>query len=136
MSSEEFPPVSPAGSIGGLITLAKLFRQVLTAETAALRAGDRARFETLTACKRQHFEALRQSLADLEPVRARASAAEREAWQDAAAACETALLENARLIEAEQVHAAALLGEWRAAMQRRMDATLTYGRDARTRLKP
>jgi hypothetical protein len=136
VSTEEFPPASPAGSFGALIALTQRFTQALIAETTALRAGDRNRFEMLTACKRQYFEALRQSLTALEPVRASAPAAEREAWRNAAAACETSLQENARLIEAEQVHAAALLGEWRAAMQQRMDATLTYGRDARARPKP
>ena len=113
----------------------QVFTKIIAAETAALREGERSRFEALTARKREYFNALQHSLGSLESRRGNAPAAERQAWQQAAEACDTALLENARLIEAEQVHAAALLGEWRAAMQRRMDATLTYGRDGRARLK-
>jgi hypothetical protein len=136
VSTEEFPQASPASNVGELIALTQRFTTIIRAETASLRSGDLSRFETLAACKREHFEALRQSLAILEPLRASVPAAEREHWREAAATCETALHENARLIEAEQVHAAALLEEWRAAMQRRMDTMLTYGRDARARLKP
>ncbi len=121
--------------MGEMIALAQRFTEVILAETAALRDGDRNRFEMLTGRKREYLDAVRQSLAALEPLRAGIPAKEREDWEKTAAVCETALQENARLIEAEQVHAAALLGEWRAAMQKRMDATLTYGRDGRARLK-
>ena len=136
MLAEDILPAAPAHNVGALIALMQRFTQIVSAETAALRDGERDSFEALTARKREYFEMLRHSLASLEGSRTSASAAEREIWQTAAATCETALLENARLIEAEQVHASTLLGEWRAAMQRRTAATLTYGRDARTRLKP
>lgn len=136
MRTEELPPAAPAGSIGGLVTLMELFTQVVTAETAALREGERSRFDALTERKREYFTVLRDSLAGLKGCHSAPTAEEREIWKTAAASCEAALLENARLIEAEQVHAATLLGEWRAAMERRAAATLTYGRDARTRLKP
>lgn len=136
MLAEDLPPAAPAGSIGDLIALVRLFTRIVSAETAALRDGERRRFDALTERKREYFEVLQHGLANLERSRASASAAEREIWQTAAADCETALLENARLIETEQAHAAILLGEWRAAMQRRAAATLTYGRDARARPKP
>jgi flagellar biosynthesis/type III secretory pathway chaperone len=129
-----FPPARPATGFAGLIALGAAFADIVRAETAALRSGERSRFEALTARKAEYFECLKQSLAALEPQRAKAAAVDRERWQEVAADCEAALQENAKLIAGEQLHAAAMMDMLRRQVQQRQSSAVGYGRDGR--LKP
>jgi len=131
---DDFPAASPATGFTGLIALGATFAEIVRAETAALRNGERSRFEALTARKSEYFECLQQSLAALEPQRAKASAADRKRWQEVAADCEAALQENAKLIAGEQLHAAAMMDMLRRQMQQRQSGSIGYGRDGK--LKP
>ena len=133
-SATDFQPASPAADFAGLITLGTTFASIVRAETVALRDGERDRFEVLTARKSEYFECLKQTLAVLEPQRAKASAADRKRWQEVAADCEAALQENAKLIAGEQLHAAAMMDMLRQQMRQRQSSAVGYGRDGR--LKP
>ena len=106
----------------------------MRAETEALRGGERAGFEALTARKGEYFDCLKQSLATLEPQRAKASTADRQRWLEVATDCEAALQENAKLIAGEQLHAAAMMDMLRQQMRQRQATSVGYGRDGR--LKP
>jgi flagellar biosynthesis/type III secretory pathway chaperone len=130
----DFPPASPAGDFAGLIALGLVFTTVVRAETEALRKGERSSFEALTARKGEYFDCLKQSLAALEPQRAKANAADRKRWQEVAAECEAALQENAKLIAGEQLHAAAMMDMLRQQARQRQTGAVGYGRDGR--LKP
>ncbi|MCW0232305.1 MAG: hypothetical protein OJJ21_01775 [Ferrovibrio sp.] len=134
MSMGDFPSASPATSIAGLIALGTTFAQLVRAETAALRQGERSSFETLTARKAEYLDCLKQSLAALEPQRASAGAVERERWLAVAADCEAALQENAKLIAGEQLHAAAMMDMLRQMQRQRQSTAAGYGKDGR--LKP
>lgn len=134
MSVGDFPSASPATSIAGLIALGTTFAQLVRAETAALRKGERGSFETLTARKSEYLEILKQSLTALEPQRSGASAVERERWLTVAADCEAALQENAKLIAGEQLHAAAMMDMLRQMLRQRQTGAAGYGKDGR--LKP
>jgi flagellar biosynthesis/type III secretory pathway chaperone len=130
----DFPPASPASDFAGLIALGEAFTAIVRAETEALRKGERGSFETLTARKGEYFDCLKQSLAALEPQRAKANAAESKRWQEVATDCEAALQENAKLIAGEQLHAAAMMDMLRQQMRQRQSTSAGYGRDGR--LKP
>jgi flagellar biosynthesis/type III secretory pathway chaperone len=130
----DFPAANPANDFAGLIALGLAFTAVIRAETEALRKGERGSFEALTARKSDYFECLKQSLAALEPQRAKANAADRKRWQEVATECEAALQENARLIAGEQLHAAAMMDMLRQQMRQRQSSSTGYGRDGR--LKP
>lgn len=134
MTAPDFPPASPAGDFAALIALGQAFASVVRAETEALRKGERGSFETLTARKGEYFDCLKQSLAALEPQRAKAKDADRKRWQEIAADCETALQENAKLIAGEQLHAAAMMDMLRQQLRQRQTSSAGYGRDGR--LKP
>jgi flagellar biosynthesis/type III secretory pathway chaperone len=131
---DEFPPAGPATGFAGLIALGNTFAEIVRAETAALRKGERSGFEALTARKLEYFECLKQSLATLEPQRAKASAADKERWLAVATECEAALQENAKLIAGEQLHAAAMMDMLRQQMRQRQASSVGYGRDGK--LKP
>ena len=133
-AAADFPPATPAADFAGLIALGLAFTKVVRAETEALRGGERGGFEALTARKGEYFECLRQSLATLEPQRAKASAADRQRWLEVATDCEAALQENAKLIAGEQLHAAAMMDMLRQQMRQRQTSSIGYGRDGR--LKP
>ncbi len=130
----DFPPASPASDFAGLIALGISFAAIVRAETEALRKGERGSFEALTARKGEYFNCLKQSLAALEPQRAKAKDADRKRWQEVAADCEAALQENAKLIAGEQLHAAAMMDMLRQQMRQRQTSAVGYGRDGR--LKP
>lgn len=130
----DFPPASPASDVAGLITLGLAFTAIIRAETEALRKGERGSFEALTVRKGEYFDCLKQSLATLEPQRAKAKDADRKRWQEVAADCEAALQENAKLIAGEQLHAAAMMDMLRQQMRQRQTSAVGYGRDGR--LKP
>lgn len=134
MSAEDFPPANQATSFAALIALGTTFAAIIRAETAALRKGERTGFEALTARKGEYLETLKQSLAALEPQRAKASAVEKERWTAVATDCEAALQENAKLIAGEQLHAAAMLDMLRQMVRQRQATSTGYGRDGR--LKP
>lgn len=134
MSAGDFPPASPATTIADLIALGARFAQIVRAETTALRKGERAGFEALTARKTEYLDMLKQSLTALEPQRAAASAVEKERWMAMAVDCEAALQENARLIAGEQLHAAAMMDMLRQMVRQRQSSAAGYGRDGR--LKP
>jgi flagellar biosynthesis/type III secretory pathway chaperone len=134
MSAGDFPPASAATSLAALIALGTTFAQIVRAETAALRKGERASFEALTASKSAYLETLKQSMTALEPQRSTASAVERERWVAVAADCEAALQENAKLIAGEQLHAAAMMDMLRQMLRQRQTGAAGYGRDGR--LKP
>lgn len=133
-AAADFPPASPASDFVGLIALGLAFAKVVRAETEALRRGERGGFEALTRRKSEYFDCLKQSLETLEPQRARANAVDRQRWQEAAADCEAALQENAKLIAGEQLHAAAMMDILRQQMRQRQTGSVGYGRDGR--LKP
>ena len=133
-AAADFPPATPAADFAGLIALGLAFTKVVRAETEALRGGERGGFEALTARKLEYFECLKQSLAALEPQRAKASAADRQRWLEVATDCEVALQENAKLIAGEQLHAAAMMDMLRQQMRQRQTSSVGYGRDGR--LKP
>jgi len=130
----DFPPASPANDFAGLIALGLAFTAIVRAETEALRKGERGSFETLTARKGEYFDCIKQSLAALEPQRAKAKDTDRKRWQEVAADCEAALQENAKLIAGEQLHAAAMMDMLRQQMRQRQTSAVGYGRDGR--LKP
>ncbi|MFN3400520.1 MAG: hypothetical protein ACK4Z4_09300 [Ferrovibrio sp.] len=130
----DFPPASPASDFTGLIALGLVFTAIVRAETEALRKGERGSFEALTARKGEYFDCIKQSLAALEPQRAKAKDADRKRWQEVAADCEAALQENAKLIAGEQLHAAAMMDMLRQQMRQRQTSAVGYGRDGR--LKP
>lgn len=134
MSDTDFPPAPAAESFTALIGLVETFGRIVRAETAALRSGDRAGFEALTARKNEYQIALQHGMTALEPQRAKAAAADRQRWQAAAAEAETALQENAKLIAGEQLHAAAMLDMLRQSLRRQQGNAVGYGRDAK--LKP
>ncbi|MEK9968558.1 MAG: hypothetical protein VW600_05450 [Ferrovibrio sp.] len=134
MDPAKLPPAGQAASFAALIGLGTTFAEIVRAETAALRAGERTRFEALTARKAEYFECLKQSLAVLEPQRAKASAADRKRWQEVAADCEAALQENAKLIAGEQLHAAAMMDMLRQQIRQRQTSSIGYGQDGK--LKP
>ncbi len=136
MTAEEFPAAGPATSFAALITLGTVFAQVVRAETAALRKGERSRFEALTVRKGEYLDCMKQSMAALEPQRAKASAVERERWLAVAADCEAALQENAKLIAGEQLHAAAMMDMLRQSMRQRQSNLTGYGRDGRLKPRP
>lgn len=133
-TESDFPPASPASDFAGLIALGLAFTAIVRAETEALRKGERGSFEALTARKGEYFDCLKQSLATLEPQRAKAKDADRKRWQEVAADCEAALQENAKLIAGEQLHAAAMMDMLRQQMRQRQTSAVGYGRDGR--LKP
>lgn len=133
-TAPDFPPASPASDVAGLIALGVVFASVVRAETEALRKGERGSFEALTARKGEYFDCLKQSLAALEPQRAKAKDADRKRWQEVAADCEAALQENAKLIAGEQLHAAAMMDMLRQQARQRQTSAVGYGRDGR--LKP
>lgn len=133
-TESDFPPASPASDVAGLIALGVVFASVVRAETEALRKGERGSFEALTARKGEYFDCLKQSLAALEPQRAKAKDADRKRWQEVAAECEAALQENAKLIAGEQLHAAAMMDMLRQQARQRQTSAVGYGRDGR--LKP
>jgi flagellar biosynthesis/type III secretory pathway chaperone len=130
----DFPPASSASDFAGLIALGVSFTAIVRAETEALRKGERGGFEALTARKGEYFDCLKQSLAALEPQRAKAKDVDRKRWQEVAADCEAALQENAKLIAGEQLHAAAMMDMLRQQMRQRQTSAVGYGRDGR--LKP
>jgi flagellar biosynthesis/type III secretory pathway chaperone len=132
----DFPAANPATGFTGLIALGVTFAEIVRAETLALRNGERGRFEALTARKSEYFECLKQSLAALEPQRAKASVADRKRWQEVAVDCEAALQENAKLIAGEQLHAAAMMDMLRQQMHQRQSRTIGYGRDGRLKPRP
>lgn len=134
MAAADLPPAIPASDFAGLIALGLTFAKVVRAETEALRKGERGSFEALTRRKSEYFDCLKQSLETLEAQRARASTADRKRWQEAAADCEAALQENAKLIAGEQLHAAAMMDMLRQQMRQRQTGSVGYGRDGR--LKP
>jgi hypothetical protein len=134
MSADDLPPASPATDFAGLIALGIAFAHVVRAETAALRRGERGNFEALTARKAEYLDALRQSMAVLEPQRAKATVGDRERWVIVATDCEAALQENAKLIAGEQLHAAAMMDMLRQMLRQRQSNATGYGRDGR--LKP
>lgn len=134
MSDTDFPPAPAAASFTALIELVETFGRIVRAETAALRSGDRAGFEALTARKAEYQNALQQGMTVLEPQRAKAAAPEKQRWQTAATEAEAALQENAQLIAGEQLHAAAMLDMLRQSLVRRQTNAVGYGRDAK--LKP
>ena len=133
-TAPDFPPASPARDFAGLIALGVSFTAIVRAETEALRKGERGSFEALTARKGEYFDCLKQSLAALEPQRAKTKDADRKRWQEVAADCEAALQENAKLIAGEQLHAAAMMDMLRQQMRQRQTSAVGYGRDGR--LKP
>ena len=134
MTAGDVPPAVPAATIAELIALGARFAEIVRAETAALRQGERTNFEALTAHKANYLEVLKRSLVTLEPERAKAGAVEKERWLAIAIDCETALQENARLIAGEQLHAAAMMDMLRQMMMRQQATAVGYGRDGR--LKP
>jgi len=134
MSAGDFPPASQATSFAALIALGTTFAEIVRAETTALRKGERGGFEALTARKSEYLETMKQSLAALEPQRAKASAVEKERWVAVATDCEAALQENAKLIAGEQLHAAAMMDMLRQMVRQRQSSATGYGRDGR--LKP
>lgn len=130
-TAPDFQPPREATDFAGLIALGTVFADIVRAETEALRRGERASFEALTTHKSAYFECLRQSLATLEPRRAKATAPDRKRWQEVAADCEAALQENAKLIAGEQLHAAAMMDMLRQQMRQRQSSSVGYGRDGR-----
>lgn len=134
MSETDFPPAPAAGSVTALIGILETFGRIVRAETLALRGGDRAAFEALTARKAEYQTALQAGMTALETQRAKAAAPEKQRWQAAAAEAEAALQENAKMIAGEQLHAAAMLDMLRQSLRQRQSTAVGYGRDAK--LKP
>lgn len=134
MSDPGFPPATAAASFTALIAVLETFGRIVRAETASLRAGDRAGFEALTVRKAEYQAVLETGMAALEPQRAKATPADKERWRQAATEAEAALQENAQLIAGEQLHAAAMLDMLRQSLMRQQAGAVGYGRDAR--LKP